>query len=546
MKPLIVCLILLLVSLPVGAGEGRALWLNVGDYPPDAQGMEELFATLAEANFNMVFPQVFYHGQTVYPSSWAASYGIRTQNPRFAHWDPLGVLVELGAKYGIEIHPWLDVLYVGYREPGAILDVYPHWAMEGFDGQRGHGPANSSRFWLSPVEPQARGYLIGLIEELVTRYPVDGIHLDYIRYPDPQVMDFGYEERALEAFGDLTGVRERPHPDHVEHYSLWNRWRGEQITSLVEEIAGVLPENVALSAAVSPGGIPYRAYPGLLQPWADWVDYLDFLVPMAYSSRLKEVAGMIRYTRYKAGELAIMAGLQLWKLPQPNYPVEQVEIARAAGAQGVALFALPYLNSQILRDLAEGPFATPMKPLYGQGGEAVDISEAPQLVLPVGQPIYLEEFTSITGEEWSEPVTMVLVQDGEFLSIEFRIDVPVTNATITHRDGPVFYDDVVEVFFDPSGDTGLYYHLALNPLGTQYDAHSFMGPRWDGPWQAEAELTDSGWRGVIRIPLDLVGEGSESWSFNIGVGIGDRFASWSPMPGIFHAPENFGRLIFSR
>src|SRR5690606_40175874 len=51
--------------------------------------------------------------------------------------------------------------------------------------------------FLSPILPEAASHTVAVVEDLVRRYPVDGVHFDYIRYPGPE---FDYGLGALRAF----------------------------------------------------------------------------------------------------------------------------------------------------------------------------------------------------------------------------------------------------------------------------------------------------------------------------------------------------------
>ena len=551
----VIALVVVLAWAGVCLGEGRALWLDVGSIPADPAGVEALVRSLAEANLNMIFPQVFYHGMTIYPSK------VGKQNPKFSGWDPLQVLVDAAKSHGMEVHPWLDTLYVGYKTPGPILTEHPHWAAMGVDGETGHGLPGAERYWLTPAAMEVRSFLEDLVEELAANYDIAGIHFDYIRYPEPQNGDFGYEPAAQRRFREETGLDCLdliPEGDY-EAYAKWNRWRACQVTQLLRQLRAKIREvdpRLLVSAAVAPTGMPWQSYPGLLQPWAEWAEegLLDFLVPMTYSSRLNEVRGMIRWVRSQAPGVPVYAGLQLWKLPTPDYPILQVEAARGEGAPGVALFAMAYLKPNLLAALADGPFSEPALPSLAAGEPPASAGEPPGVVVPrVSTPAeegyaWLDGFTFITGEgpvDW--PVELGLAHDGAKLYVAFRLGGGSPLASVTQRDGPVFYDDALEIFIHPHKDAGLYYHLAVNALGTRYDAHILDGPGWDGNWQAEVRIVPDGWEGLVTIPFISLGgppEDGQEWAFNVGIGRGGRFASWAPIPGIFHAPGFFGGLVF--
>jgi len=61
---------------------------------------------------------------------------------------------------------------------------------------------------LNPANPEARRFLLSLLDEIISRYQVDGLQLDYIRYPfkTPALTDYGYGKAARQQFQQLTGV----------------------------------------------------------------------------------------------------------------------------------------------------------------------------------------------------------------------------------------------------------------------------------------------------------------------------------------------------
>ena len=129
----------------------------------------------------------------------------------------------------------------------------------------------------------------------------------------------------------------------------------------------------------------------------------------------------------------------------------------------------------------------------------------------------------------------------------------------TDRDSKVWEDDVVEIFIDPTPDTPMYYHLAVNPIGTLFDQEASQNPpkymEWDSETQVATFIASDFWVIEMAIPLfDLVAEppevGSE-WKFNLHRKEQRReeYTYWSPTydrnytwP---HVPERFGTLRLS-
>jgi hypothetical protein len=135
-------------------------------------------------------------------------------------------------------------------------------------------------------------------------------------------------------------------------------------------------------------------------------------------------------------------------------------------------------------------------------------------------------------------------------------------ATITERDGPLWEEEVVEVFLDPIGDQESYFEFEVNPLGTVLDLvlrRNRSGYRKDFGWncdglRAEANRTPEGWTAEFEIPFaSLISEPPRvgtRWRANF-YRI-DRpkerereLSAWCPtLLPTFHAPDRFGTLLF--
>ncbi len=188
-------LLLCIVSLqPLAAQpkhEVRAVWLTTYggiDWPRTyAQSeasaerqREELRHTLDQlqrANINTVLFQTRIRGTVVYPSQiepWdAAMTGHAGRSPGY---DPLLFAIEECHRRGMELHAWLVAIPMG------------KWDGAGCRNMRRTHPQLLRRLGadaaLNPENSATAGYIASLCEEITRRYDVDGIHLDYIRYPD--------------------------------------------------------------------------------------------------------------------------------------------------------------------------------------------------------------------------------------------------------------------------------------------------------------------------------------------------------------------------
>lgn len=348
--------------------ELRALWLDNGTLARlgGREATARLMAQLQQAGFNAVFVESLFRGYTLYPGPY--------QDPRFSDWpeDPLRVAVEEARRHGLQVHGWMWALGAGiHGEAGPILKAHPDWTDRNADASPFSATA-SAMPWLDPSRPEVRAFLAEQAVYLATRYSLDGIHLDYIRYSDDGAVPFGYAPHALQAFAARTGLdlrARRPAELSPAERAEWNRWREEQVTSVVAAVRQALNRQapgVALSAAVAPELSVARLL--FLQDWRRWLadGLVDFVVPMAYTASAPNLQDILDALRRDLQALApwrdpqallsrVVVGLALFSVP-PEAVAEQVLAVRRAGAAGTALFAAAYLSLPARRALAEGPF----------------------------------------------------------------------------------------------------------------------------------------------------------------------------------------------
>ena len=283
--------------------EIRSIWLdretivNAGSY----EGLAQIFERYRSAGINTVFVETGNAGYPIYPSEVAPE-----QNPLTKHWDPLQAAVELGHAYDIEIHAWVWLFAAGNEAhnaiigqpsdyPGPLLSARPDWA--GFDNHGNLIIPGQNKTFLDPANPEVRQYLLDLLGEIATQYDVDGIQLDYVRYPfqDPLAnRTFGYGAAAREQFQRLTGVDPLTIPARnggdrrlARLWSQWTDFRAQQISTFVSAASRQLRRqrpDLTLSAAVFADDT-YKRHHDLQQDWEDWADQglVDWIVLMSYA-----------------------------------------------------------------------------------------------------------------------------------------------------------------------------------------------------------------------------------------------------------------------
>ena len=374
-----------LTALP----EVRAIWLDRGTIV-DARspaGLAEVFDRLAEAGINTVFFETINAGYPVYPSRIAPA-----QNPLTRNWDPLQAAVRLAHERDMELHAWMWTFAVGNSrhnvlpevgQPqdfiGPVLTAHPNWS--NYDVRGRQFPSGQPETWLDPANSQARSYLISLMREMVTDYGVDGIHLDYIRYPFQRPgsrLAFGYGRAARNQFKQLTGVDPQeldPNRDR-SLWAMWTEFRAEQVSSFVataaEEMKQLDPQ-VVMSAAVYP--MPHNErMQKLQQEWEMWIARgdLDLLVPMTYVENSRRMEQLVRpaLEATSRSPVLLLPSLNLLDLKEVEF-LDSMQAVRDLPTGGYSLFAARHLNGEFQSILNQSRIPSSQVPYRSPFGASV-------------------------------------------------------------------------------------------------------------------------------------------------------------------------------
>ena len=170
--------------------EVRAVWLTTlsnldwpKGYATTQEGIErqkrqltEILDRYAEANINTVLFQARVRATTTYPSAlepWDRC--LTGQEGRAPGYDPLRFAIEECHKRGMEIHAWLATIPCGpWNSLGCRRLRAKGLRLRKLDGAG----------YLDPSDERVAPYLASVCAELTEKYDIDGIHLDYIRYPE--------------------------------------------------------------------------------------------------------------------------------------------------------------------------------------------------------------------------------------------------------------------------------------------------------------------------------------------------------------------------
>ena len=191
-----------------------------------------------------------------------------------------------------------------------------------------------------------------MIADLVRRYAVDGVHLDYVRYPGPE-FDFGraaLDEFRTSVVPDLTRaeaatLESRFREDVLAYVDMfpqrWAAFRRTRLTAMVMRVREAVRRErpgAVVSAAVLPDASDAATLK--FQDWMRWLetDLLDAACPMVYTQDAAQFESQIRNAVNAAATGEIWAGIGAYRLTS-DQTIERITTARRAGASGVVLFS---------------------------------------------------------------------------------------------------------------------------------------------------------------------------------------------------------------
>jgi len=361
------------------APEIRALWVTRSSLTTPAS-ITALVNTAHTEGFNTLLVQVRGRGDAYYASDLEPRATDLARQP--ASFDPLAAVLSSARTLGIRVHAWVSLDLVSSaaalpESPDHVIYRHPEWVMvprpiaqevarldprnPGYVGKIARWTRSQSEsvegLYASPLQPEAAAYTQRVVADLARRYDLDGIHLDYARYPNPQ---FDYSRFSIAEFRAdirprLTAETRRALDDQEESDLFaypdrfpaeWTAFRRARLTALVarirQAVRAVRP-NALLTSAVFPD--PQDAFDERLQDWRGWLagHLVDAVAPMAYTQEASRFAEQIAVARDVAGGGAIWAGIGAYRLT-PSQTIENIQAARRLGAAGFVLFSYDSLT----------------------------------------------------------------------------------------------------------------------------------------------------------------------------------------------------------
>jgi uncharacterized lipoprotein YddW (UPF0748 family) len=376
--------------------ERRGLWVTRYDWTSYGQtpvpgDIEDIVANASTAGFNTIFFQVRAAGDSFYSPTlepWSARLTTGPVSETLGvdpGWDPLAVMLQTAHAAGIEAHAYVNVytawlsppdesqgqLWPPATTPAQMFDIFTYSSLYtahpglhglGYTWRQYENPDSpmplvwNHYLWASPGVDQVQDHIADVVSDILSRYAVDGIHLDLVRYAGS-----GY---SYDPFSNtIAGTMRTPDRD---------QWQRDRITTLVSRIsiqAHKLRPNALVSAAVWPvyvdkwGWGVSGGYDSYFQDSKGWLQngFVDAIAPMLYGGVVDDAnRWQILMEDFIASQTTGQTYPGIGVYEDFSVISERISFARNAGAPGHVIFSYSGINQRGFWDeLASGPYQRP-------------------------------------------------------------------------------------------------------------------------------------------------------------------------------------------
>ncbi len=267
---------------------------------PNLKSQEEVDKFIAQCK-RMVVNKIFIEtkdtrGNLLYPSK---KFRVAETIGDF---DCYGSICDAARKANITTHAWFVIFNEGNENPVSIIEEHPEYLLVNREGKTNNEQPTwitvdpkYSTYWVCPTAKGYRGYLKDMMQEVIDLYNVDGIHLDYIRYPEEvDAREYCYCDRCQSLFKENYGYT-LPANDVIKN-RYWVTQMCNNVTNAVKDFADFAHKrNKLISAYVFTDYT--TAIEATYQNWPWFSRYLDFIIPTSYESSPSYIHEMAKRTK---------------------------------------------------------------------------------------------------------------------------------------------------------------------------------------------------------------------------------------------------------
>jgi uncharacterized lipoprotein YddW (UPF0748 family) len=333
------------------------VWIHGLQHAKNRGDMKQMVGRMVDQGVDILFPCIKQvTGEVDYPSTIAA------QSPWSRERDVLAELLDVARDAKLKVHAWFCNFPEG--KESRLIQGNPELRAIQKHPAKGLQSDNpdlwgESILWSCSNRPEVLDYQYSLMEEVIEKYPVAGVHFDWVRSGFYQCYCRYCQAKCRELTGaDLLTEMNNFHP----LAETWYGYRAANVTSLVKRVsAKAHARGMETSAAV------FCAFPlsynEQAQEWPLWLKegYLDLAIPMTYTTIPAEThyftIGHVAVGRdAKRGELweGICCTDSRGKALEKGLMTRLTREAVEAGSPGLVVFSYPAMSDEIFAAIHQG------------------------------------------------------------------------------------------------------------------------------------------------------------------------------------------------
>lgn len=244
---------------------------NVKDF---TQRIKIVINNMKEYGFNTLIVQIRPYADSFYPSEIypPSKYVVGSYKNDFSY-DPIKIIIEEAHKANLSVHAWINPLRCMTTDE--IKDVNSKYQIKKwFDSDDTMGyyvVETNGRLYLNPAYKPVRDLIVSGVNEIITKYSFDGVHMDDYFYPTPSPT---FDTKAYEEYKKDS-----------EDISL-KKFRHEMLNLLVSEIFNTVKNNNTKKLfGISPSGnmntVINESFADVYT-WCKEDGYIDYISPQIY------------------------------------------------------------------------------------------------------------------------------------------------------------------------------------------------------------------------------------------------------------------------
>lgn len=330
---------------PLNYNEQIGVWISFLEFQNILKGKSEaqfrasvgqMYDDCVSMGINTVYVHARSHGDAFYESDiypWSKNItGSIDGAPSF---DPYQILVDEAHKRGLSFHAWINPMRtLTVEDMNKISDSYQikKWA----NNKNGTYIVNvGGTYWLSPAYPEVRKMIVNGAKEIVSKYNVDGVHID----------DYFYQSSFGKSFDSEAYSQ--------SNYTSLSQFRLDSVSLMVKELySGVKSVNPSVQFGISPAGNIsnlYSAQYADVRKWCSTKGYCDYIVPQIYWGFTHSTAAYDKVLNewcaiHTCSDVKMVVGLAAYRAPtgemagETNVLSKQIQAFRQKSNYGGAAF----------------------------------------------------------------------------------------------------------------------------------------------------------------------------------------------------------------